>query len=141
MAFDLKRLKQLVDRHGRVARIVITDVRGSTPRTVGTEMFVWNDGADGTIGGGALEYQVTNAAKQALKEQRTWAHTYPLGPNLGQCCGGSVEILCEIFDHTTLPIASADVVKRSAPSQIKPLNHFNLIVQNGEICEPPAAKW
>ena len=115
MAFDLNRLKQLIDRNGRVARIVITDVRASTPRTVGTEMFVWDNGADGTIGGGALEYQVTNAAKQALKEQRTWAHTYPLGPNLGQCCGGSVGILCEIFDHTTLPMASADVVKRSAP--------------------------
>ena len=80
MAFDLQRLKQLVDRYGRVARIVITAVRGSTPRTVGTEMFVWDNGQDGTIGGGALEYQVTNAAEQALKEQRTWAHTYPLGP-------------------------------------------------------------
>jgi len=105
MAFDLQRLKQLIDRHGRVARIVITDVRGSTPRTVGTEMFVWDNGQDGTIGGGALEYQVTNAAEQTLKEQRTWAHTYPLGPNLGQCCGGSVGILCEVFDHTTLPVA------------------------------------
>ena len=97
MAFDLQRLKQLIDRHGRIARIVITDVRGSTPRTVGTEMFVWDNGQDGTIGGGALEYQVTNAAEQALKEQRTWARTYPLGPNLGQCCGGSVGILCEVF--------------------------------------------
>ena len=136
MAFDLQRLKQLIDRHGRVARIVITDVRGSTPRTVGTEMFVWDNGQDGTIGGGALEYQVTNAAEQALKEQRTWAHTYPLGPNLGQCCGGSVGILCEVFDHTTLPTASADVVKRPASSQMKPINHSNLTVQNGEIHEP-----
>jgi xanthine dehydrogenase accessory factor len=54
MAFDLQQLKHLVDRHGRVARIVITDVRGSTPRTVGTEMFIWDTGQDGTIGGGAL---------------------------------------------------------------------------------------
>ena len=46
MAFDLQRLKQLIDRHGQVAHIVITDVRGSTPRTVGTEMFVWDNGQD-----------------------------------------------------------------------------------------------
>src|SRR5210317_1542617 len=131
MAFDLQRLKQLIDRHGRGARIVITDVRGSTPRTVGTEMFVWDNGQDGTIGGGALEYQVTNVAAQALKEQRTWAQTYPLGPNLGQCCGGSVGILCEVFDHTTLQIASADVVERPIPAHIKPITHSSLTVENG----------
>ena len=63
----------MIDCHGQVARIVIT-MRGSTPRTVGTEMFVWDNGQDSTIGGGALEYQVTNAAEQALKEQRMGAY-------------------------------------------------------------------
>ena len=136
MAFDLQRLKQLIDATDG-SRVVI-QMCADQPHTVGTEMFVWDNGQDGTIGGGALEYQVTNAAEQALKEQRTWAHTYPLGPNLGQCCGGSVGILCEVFDHTTLPTASADVVKRPAPSQMKPINHSNLTVQNGEIHEPCA---
>ena len=136
MAFDLKRLKQLIDCHGRVARIVITDVRGSTPRTVGTEMFVWNSGQDGTIGGGALEYQVTNAAQLALVDQHTWTHTYPLGPNLGQCCGGSVGILCEVFDNTTLPTAAVDFVARPLSVSIKPIDHSNLTVKSGEIREP-----
>ena len=45
-------------------------------------------------------------------------------------------ILCEVFDHTTLPTASADVVKRPAPSQMKPINLSNLTAQNGEIYEP-----
>lgn len=136
MAFDLQRLKQLIDCHGQVARIVITDVRGSTPRTVGTEMFVWNSGQDGTIGGGALEYEVTKAAQQALEKQSQWARTYPLGPNLGQCCGGSVGILCEVFDHTTLPKASADVVVRPISTSIKPIVHSNLTVHCGAIREP-----
>ena len=136
MAFDLEQLKHLVGRHGRVARIVITDVRGSTPRTVGTEMFIWDTGQDGTIGGGALEYQVTSKARQALTEHRTWSQTYPLGPNLGQCCGGSVGILCEVFDHANLPTVSNDVVSRARSTSIKSIKHHALSVQNGRITEP-----
>lgn len=140
MAFDLQRVTHLVDCHGLVARIVITNVLGSTPRTVGTEMFIWTTGQDGTIGGGALEYQVTLAAQEALVKKCNWARTYPLGPNLGQCCGGSVGILCEVFDRTNLPTASANTVARPVRVPIKPVDHSNLTIQNDEIREPLSPK-
>jgi xanthine dehydrogenase accessory factor len=93
MAFDLESLRAAVTAHGRVARVVIAEVQGSSPREVGAAMLVWEGGQSGTIGGGALEY---HAAQQAF--QRAGFSKHPLGPELGQCCGGAVTLLTETFD-------------------------------------------
>ncbi len=63
MSFDLEALRRAVDRHGRVARVVIAEVQGSAPREVGTSMLVWQGGQSGTIGGGALEFEAAEAAR------------------------------------------------------------------------------
>ena len=54
----------------------------------------------GTIGGGRLEYEAIAAARAALAAGRGKAQfrDWPLGPNLGQCCGGMVKTLTETFD-------------------------------------------
>jgi len=44
MGFDLGELREAVERHGRVVRVVIADVRGSSPREVGAAMLVWKTG-------------------------------------------------------------------------------------------------
>ncbi|WP_300513904.1 xanthine dehydrogenase accessory protein XdhC [Aliiroseovarius sp.] len=101
MSFDLDTLRGAVLRHGRVARVVVADVAGSTPREVGAAMLVWAEGdgigQSGTIGGGELELQ---AAKRGLASP--FVERIPLGPSLGQCCGGAVTLLCEHFDEATL---------------------------------------
>ncbi|MFT7135532.1 MAG: xanthine dehydrogenase accessory factor, partial [Akkermansiaceae bacterium] len=73
--------------------IEITATRGSTPRDAGTAMKVTAKDITGTIGGGALEHQAILAAREMLDQGRK-AHTLkiPLGPSLGQCCGGSVTL-------------------------------------------------
>lgn len=93
MAFDLTALQAAVATHGKVARVVIAEVQGSSPREVGAAMLVWEGGQSGTIGGGALEYQ---AAAQAFG--RSGFSRHPLGPELGQCCGGAVTLLTEQHD-------------------------------------------
>ncbi len=93
MSFDLQSVRDAVARHGRVARVVVADVAGSTPREVGAAMLVWPGGQSGTIGGGELEFR---AASRAL--DGPFLDRIPLGPSLGQCCGGAVTLLCEIFD-------------------------------------------
>ncbi|WP_380053701.1 xanthine dehydrogenase accessory protein XdhC [Falsihalocynthiibacter sp. SS001] len=104
MSFDLYRLSQLCDAHDTVARVVVADVKGSTPRDIGAEMFVWSDGQRGSIGGGALEHEATSAARDALSHPaRPQLHRIPLGPNLGQCCGGAVSLVTEVFTAQTLP--------------------------------------
>ncbi len=73
--------------------VEITATRGSTPRDTGTAMKVTARATHGTIGGGALELAAITRARAILatgapEETRS----YPLGPGLGQCCGGAVTL-------------------------------------------------
>ena len=95
MALDYNTLKRVVDKNGPVARILILEIKGSTPRGSGTEMYVWANGTHGTIGGGTLEFEAIKSAQGILETRKTKLKSYPLGPDLGQCCGGFVKLLTE----------------------------------------------
>ena len=117
MAIDLLELQKQVMQYGSVVRIVITDIKGSTPRDVGTSMLVWATAESGTIGGGALEYQAIETARDALKTKTGWTASHLLGPDLGQCCGGFVKIAGEYFDDTNLPSEKEDYYLRALPTR------------------------
>ncbi len=104
MAFNLQDIEAAVGRHDRVARVLVVQTSGSVPREAGASMLVWTDGQSGTIGGGALEYEAAEAARSSLGKGTGSAGVQrrPLGPGLGQCCGGSVTLVTEIFDHDRL---------------------------------------
>lgn len=104
MSLDHARLSSAVAKHRRVARVVIADTQGSVPRETGAAMLVWGQsGQDGTIGGGALEWDAAARARAVLAGQETeGVSRVPLGPALGQCCGGSVVLLTEIWDKGRL---------------------------------------
>jgi len=71
----------------------LTAVRGSSPREAGTFMVIAIDAVLGTIGGGALEYMVIDRARQVLRDGiPADLMDIPLGPEIGQCCGGRVEV-------------------------------------------------
>ena len=76
-----------------VAQVAISRVRGSSPREAGTKMFVSSGAVHGTIGGGQLEYMAIDAARAMLRrgDDAQTLHI-PLGPEIGQCCGGRVEL-------------------------------------------------
>ncbi|MFD0978070.1 xanthine dehydrogenase accessory protein XdhC [Tropicimonas aquimaris] len=102
MSFAPDPLKQAVESHGRVARVVVAEVRGSAPREAGAAMLVWHSGQQGTIGGGALELEATQAARASLETGSGGVSRHPLGPSLGQCCGGVVTLVTEVFDAAAL---------------------------------------
>lgn len=103
MSFDLASLEQAITAHGAVVRVVVANTRGSVPREAGASMLIWTNGQSGTIGGGALELAASNAARQQLNSRTPVALTsHPLGPGLGQCCGGSVTIVSEIWDQARI---------------------------------------
>lgn len=78
-------------------RVTIAEVRGSAPRDPGTAMLVHRDRIEGTIGGGALEWEAMRLARVMLAEGRQHArHVFPLGPALGQCCGGAVTLQFDV---------------------------------------------
>ncbi|SFT01139.1 molybdenum cofactor sulfurylase [Sulfitobacter marinus] len=85
--------------------IEITATRGSTPRDAGTAMKVTANDIAGTIGGGALEHQATLTAREMLAQGcKAKTLKVPLGPNLGQCCGGSVTLNFTDRQRQTDPI-------------------------------------
>lgn len=91
--------------NGPVARVVVTEVQGSAPREVGASMLVWTDGQRGTIGGGALEYQACAEARDLLANGGAKrVARVALGPNLGQCCGGAVGLLTEVYDKMPMGV-------------------------------------
>ncbi|MCG3268791.1 xanthine dehydrogenase accessory protein XdhC [Yoonia sp. I 8.24] len=113
--------------------ITITKTAGSTPRDAGTQMMVWEDRTEGTIGGGRLEFDAIAQARAMLKNGTAQQQqTIPLGPRLGQCCGGSVSLLWEQADAMTaqqtrpLWIYGAGHVGRAIVNVMAPLPDFTI---------------
>jgi xanthine dehydrogenase accessory factor len=84
-------------QQGPAALVTILATEGSAPRGPGARMVVTETGLAGTIGGGALEHQALEQARAILAHSPgSWrVQDYPLGPLLGQCCGGRVRLLVE----------------------------------------------
>ncbi|MCZ4272108.1 xanthine dehydrogenase accessory protein XdhC [Maritalea porphyrae] len=78
---------------GPAIDVQITKVKGSSPRDVGAWMLVNAHEMIGTIGGGQLEFMMIDEARKMLRlGHHQLTCTVPLGPEIGQCCGGQVEI-------------------------------------------------
>lgn len=85
--------------HDGTACVLVTVLaaRGSTPREAGAKMVVTASGQDGSIGGGRLEHASADIARMLLRDPPDAPVTrdFPLGPALGQCCGGHATVLFE----------------------------------------------
>lgn len=81
------------------ALVTILAVRGSSPRAAGAKMVVTNDAHFDSIGGGTLEHEMIALARELLATQQPYHEIkdYTLGKDSGQCCGGKVTILVEVF--------------------------------------------
>ncbi len=84
-------------------------------------MLVWATGQQGTIGGGALEHEATLRARAMLATGGTRIDRAALGPALGQCCGGAVTVLTEVYDDTNLPEPQSGVISRTTNGSLIPL--------------------
>ncbi|MFY0663129.1 MAG: xanthine dehydrogenase accessory protein XdhC [Natronospirillum sp.] len=80
---------------------------GSTPRDQDAKMVITQDQQFDTIGGGRLEFEVINLARNALNKGEAGyrIEKFALGSQLGQCCGGSVSVLLESFTATQFQVA------------------------------------
>ncbi len=156
MSFDLAQLEEAVARHGRVGRIVVVDHKGSVPREAGSSMLVWRRGQSGTIGGGALEFEAVRALRARLEDGAPHVERIALGPSRGQCCGGAVVLVSEVFDARALlhiDGAGPEYARRCAGEAAKPLSvkrtqalarsgvqQAELVFDAGWLCEPLRAR-
>ena len=103
--------------------ITVHATRGSVPREVGAWMAVWGDEVLETIGGGRLEWDaiahgrtmLATAMDQHLPQPQPQRIVYRLGPNLGQCCGGEVELQFERVSVVDVPSLRARLLARDEP--------------------------
>ena len=88
----------------RIIQASIVRTIGSSPRNSDTEMFISETDTLGTIGGGQLEYLVINHSKKMIAENiKKDILKISLGPEIGQCCGGKVEVsLLEMYKKDKL---------------------------------------
>lgn len=108
--------------------VSVVQARGSVPRDAGARLWVGAGQVTDTIGGGRLEWEAVARARAWLTRggitaclendaeadqlrgrealdatARRELVRFPLGPRLGQCCGGAVWLLFEWLDGADLP--------------------------------------
>lgn len=84
-------IDQFVENVGRCVLVQVAKAQGSVPREAGTWMLVSAASLLGTIGGGQLEFlAIDHARKMLIGADRVSELDIPLGPDIGQCCGGRV---------------------------------------------------
>ncbi|MDN6180031.1 MAG: xanthine dehydrogenase accessory protein XdhC [Halomonas subglaciescola] len=118
-----------LDRLQREARphalASVVGVAGSTPREPGAKMVITPEAIHDTLGGGHFELQVINAARDALAqgESGTRLEAFPLGGRSGQCCGGYVHVLLEVYAGAEMRVAlfGAGNVGRELAGLLAPL--------------------
>ncbi|MFS3137638.1 xanthine dehydrogenase accessory protein XdhC [Gluconacetobacter sacchari] len=101
-----------------VARVTISAALGSTPREAGSFMLVTAERLVGTIGGGRLEWECAARARSLLAGAGDAEELeIPLGPELGQCCGGRVRVRIERADDPMLDaiVRDADAARAGQP--------------------------
>lgn len=119
---------------------VLADV-GSVPRSAGSKMVISPTHQFATLGGGNLEFEVINKAREGLSHptKNVSVERFSLAADLGQCCGGAVQVLFE-YMQTNLPrvvIFGAGHVCQSLTNILKELPcHLTVVDNRSEWLEP-----
>ena len=100
---------------GDCVLVSVDATQGSVPREAGAWMAVFGQEVLGTVGGGQLELQAIEEARRRLAGVTGEpVLRYPLGPGLGQCCGGVVHLRFE----RVIAADAQSVAARLAPQRI-----------------------
>lgn len=142
--------------------VVIIATEGSAPRATGTWMAVFANRLVGTIGGGHLEMQALALARemllaramlqeratlQAPAERQASEATAPvtrrfaLGPALGQCCGGVVQLNFEFAAPADAPAWGARLQTPQVPVALFGGGHVGLALVHALTQLPFQVSW
>lgn len=91
-----ERIAELRRQGRRAALVTVVETRGSTPRKAGARMLVLEDGSsEGTVGGGAVEHVLHEAAARVLEREEPELIQYDLTADLEMGCGGGMALFVE----------------------------------------------
>ncbi|MBI9098351.1 MAG: EF2563 family selenium-dependent molybdenum hydroxylase system protein [Spirochaetaceae bacterium] len=114
---------------------MITESKGSTPRSSARMLVKENGSIVGTIGGGPVELYVIEQAREAMKEgkNRTCSYTLLMKEKEGMHCGGEMTFFIDVeVPGTTLLLVGAGHVNQ-AVARIAVNTGFNVIVADNRI--------
>ena len=89
-----KKINEVIKFNSTLMKAKLITTEGSVPRDKGTLMLISEKYIFGSIGGGQLEYNIINKSLIFLKNNKFKEEiiNIPLGPSIGQCCGGYVQV-------------------------------------------------
>jgi xanthine dehydrogenase accessory factor len=121
--------------------VTVTHTEGSIPREAGTWMVVREDGSiEGTLGGGNVEFQaIAHARNFSLESEKV--KRYALGPSLGQCCGGVMELSFERIDATQFNALKVKQNKAYKPIALFGGGHVGRSIVNVLVTLPYRVTW
>lgn len=93
----LKSLEAILQRGEAAMLVHMAELKGSAPREPGATMIVTETATFDTIGGGEMERTAIHKARELLQSGGAAVLRLSLGPQLNQCCGGSVTLALEPF--------------------------------------------
>ena len=96
----LKKITEKVNRGERAALVILEDNKGSVPGKEGSLMAVFEDGSTiGTVGGGAIEFDLIKRSLEAMKNNENFKFDYTLTKDseLKMVCGGQTNGFVKIF--------------------------------------------
>jgi len=133
MEIDIYEEVSRLKAEGKEAALVtLIAASGSTPRGEGAKMMVMEDGSiKGTIGGGSVEREVIQAAREVLRKGKPERFKYELkkpDQGVGMICGGDMEVFIEpVLQTPTLFIFGGGHIAH-ALSQMAAIVGFKIIV-------------
>ena len=98
----LEKIIELKKEEIKLARAFIIKAKSSSPRNVGTEMLITENGETfGTIGGGADEKTIIEKAISLINEKRSeklkLSLTRKEAADIGWVCGGQIEVFIQVI--------------------------------------------
>ena len=98
----LKKLNNAINYKDLIVKAKIFNVKGSSPNKIDDIILISNDTIFGTIGGGNLEYLIIKEAKTLIDNKiNKKSLNIALGPGIGQCCGGYVQIKLSLHRNSS----------------------------------------
>ncbi|RCX09392.1 xanthine dehydrogenase accessory factor [Extensimonas vulgaris] len=141
---------------GQAACLVrVESIQGSAPREAGAWMLVFAAQVFGSIGGGHLEHQAIAQARRLLAARGVPGAPdgdarasdtplrlhYALGPALGQCCGGAVELGFVLVGSADVPALKLRLAPRRHPLALFGAGHVGRALVQVLAPLPFAVRW
>ncbi|MCM2252603.1 MAG: xanthine dehydrogenase accessory protein XdhC [Ramlibacter sp.] len=122
--------------------VSVEATQGSVPREAGTWMAVFPAAVLGTIGGGHLELDAIEEARRRLAGgQGDDVRPYALGPGLGQCCGGVMQLRFQRVGASDIAALQARQALRRAPLALFGGGHVGKALVQALAPLPFAVTW